>query len=245
MKGFDISMTQYETSVPYALRPDSVEAINAIFRKVYQYMALGLILTALTAYITASSPAAIRLLFSSSTPLVIIAIVEVILVMYLSAALMKLSTMAALSLFMAYSVLNGVLCSTVLLVYTSGSIYQAFFSTAGMFGAMSLYGLYTKRDLTSMGSFFRMGLWGLLITMLINFFVGSSTLEIAISFLGIIIFLGLTAYDTAKIKTMAEESDWSDGDMTGRIAVIGALELYLDFVNLFLHLLSLFGKHKD
>ncbi|MDY6432394.1 MAG: Bax inhibitor-1/YccA family protein, partial [Synergistales bacterium] len=107
------------------------------------------------------------------------------------------------------------------------------------------YGLYTKRDLTSMGSFLRMGVWGLLIAMLINIFIGSSMLELTVSVLGIIIFLGLTAYDTAKIKEMARASEWSDGSITGKIAVIGALSLYLDFINIFLYMLRLFGKHRD
>ncbi|MBQ9418891.1 MAG: Bax inhibitor-1/YccA family protein [Synergistaceae bacterium] len=237
-------MTQYESSMSYSLGSD-VEAVNEVFRRVYQYMALGLIVTALTAYLTASSETAIRMLFSSSTPLIIIAVVEIILVVCLSAMLEKLSTAASLAIFVDYSVLNGLLFSSILLVYTRASIYQAFFSTAGMFGAMSLYGLYTKRDLTSMGSFLHMGLWGILIAMVINLFVGSSALEIAVSALGIVVFLGLTAYDTAKIKTMSESYDLSDGTMIGRVAVIGALELYLDFINLFLHLLRFLGKHKD
>ncbi|MBQ7558707.1 MAG: Bax inhibitor-1/YccA family protein [Synergistaceae bacterium] len=238
-------MAQYEGYMPYAYGSDSVEAVNEIFRKVYQYMAIGLILTAVTAYITASSTTAIRMLFTSQAPLIIIALAEVGLVIFLGAALNKLSAAAALMLFAAYSILNGITCSVILLVYTRASVYQAFFSTAGMFGAMSVYGLYTKRDLTSMGSFLRMGVWGLLIAMLINIFIGSSMLELTVSVLGIIIFLGLTAYDTAKIKEMASTAEWSDGSITGKIAVIGALSLYLDFINIFLYMLRLFGKHRD
>ena len=239
-------MAQYEGYMPYSYGADSVETVNEIFVKVYRYMALGLIITALTAYITASSPSALRFLFSSSAPMLIIALLEIILVVALSAALAKLSTGVALSMFAAYSVLNGLMFSAILLVYTASSIYQAFFSTAGMFAAMSIYGLYTKRDLTSMGSFLRMGLWGLLIAMVINIFLGSSMLELVTSVMGVIIFLGLTAYDTAKIKTLAESSEWrSDENITGRIAVIGALELYLDFINLFLYMLRFLGKRKD
>ena len=239
-------MAQYEGYMPYSYGADSVETVNEIFVKVYRYMALGLIITALTAYITASSPSALRFLFSSSAPMLIIALLEIILVVALSAALAKLSTGVALSMFAAYSVLNGLMFSAILLVYTASSIYQAFFSTAGMFAAMSIYGLYTKRDLTSMGSFLRMGLWGLLIAMVINIFLGSSMLELVTSVMGVIIFLGLTAYDTAKIKTLAESSEWrSDENITGRIAVIGALELYLDFINLFLYMLRFLGKRKN
>ena len=239
-------MAQYEGYMPYSYGADSVETVNEIFVKVYRYMALGLIITALTAYITASSPSALRFLFSSSAPMLIIALLEIILVVALSAALAKLSTGVALSMFAAYSVLNGLMFSAILLVYTASSIYQAFFSTAGMFAAMSIYGLYTKRDLTSMGSFLRMGLWGLLIAMVINIFLGSSMVELVTSVMGVIIFLGLTAYDTAKIKTLAESSEWSsDENITGRIAVIGALELYLDFINLFLYMLRFLGKRKN
>ncbi len=239
-------MASYEGYMPYSYGVNDVEALNETFRKVYQYMALGLIITAITAYVTASSPSAIRFLFSSSAPMLIIAVLEVILVIALSAALTKLSQGVALIMFAGYSVLNGVLCSSVLLVYTASSVYQAFLTTAGMFAAMSIYGLYTKRDLTSMGSFLRMGLWGLLIALVINLFVGSSMLELVTSIMGVIIFLGLTAYDTAKIKTLAEPANWNgDNTMAGKIAIICALELYLDFVNLFLYMLRFMGKHKD
>ena len=237
----------FETeSYAYGTQAGSVDAVNEIFRKVYQYMALGLIITAVTAYATASSQAALEFLFSSSTPLIVIAIVELALVLILSTMVNKLSTGAALAIFAGYSVLNGLMFSSILLVYTRGSIYQAFFTAAGMFGAMSVYGLYTQRDLTSMGSFLRMGLWGLLIALVINLFVGSTMIELVTSVMGVIIFLGLTAYDTAKIKTLAGEYDWNiDSSIAGRIAVIGALELYLDFINLFLYMLRFMGKRKD
>ena len=240
-------MSMFETeSYAYGTQAGSVDAVNEIFRKVYQYMALGLIITAVTAYATASSHAALEFLFSSSTPLVVIAIVELALVLILSTMVNKLSTGAALAIFAGYSVLNGLMFSSILLVYTRGSIYQAFFTAAGMFGAMSVYGLYTQRDLTSMGSFLRMGLLGLLIALVINLFVGSTMIELVTSVMGVIIFLGLTAYDTAKIKTLAGEYDWNiDSSIAGRIAVIGALELYLDFINLFLYMLRFMGKRKD
>ena len=240
-------MTQYEgyMSSSYGLGIENVETVNEIFRKVYQYMAAGLIITAITAYLTASSPRMLYTLFSSQVPLIIIAVAEIGLVIALGAMINKISASTALIMFIIYSILNGLTCSVVLLAYTRGSVYQAFFSTAGMFGAMSLYGLYTKRDLTSMGSFLRMGLWGLIIAMVINIFIGSSMMELTISVLGIIIFLGLTAYDTAKIKDMAYSYDANGGNITGKIAVIGALTLYLDFINIFLYMLRLFGKHRD
>ncbi|MBQ3457033.1 MAG: Bax inhibitor-1/YccA family protein [Synergistaceae bacterium] len=238
-------MAQYGSYTPYAAGIGTVEAVNALFRKVYQYMALGLILTSLTAWITASTPALLRMFYSSLTPLIIVAVAELGLVIYLSATIAKHSASTSLLLFGIYSVLNGITCSAVLLVYTQDSVYTAFLSTAGMFGAMSVYGIYTKRDITSWGSFLHMGLWGLIIAMVINLFVGSSAAETVISVIGIIVFMGLTAYDTAKIKALAEGAEMSDDETAGKIAVMGALELYLDFINLFLYLLRLFGKRRD
>lgn len=238
-------MAQFENYAPYSVGTDTIESVNALFRKVYQFMAMGLILTALAAYMTASSPFMISLLYSSRAPMIIIAVAEIGLVLWLSAGINKLSASSARNIFFVYSILNGLLCSSVLLVYTGESISKAFLSTAGMFGAMSIYGLYTNRDLTSMGSFLRMGLFGLIIAMVINLFMRSSAMELYISIFGIIIFLGLTAYDTAKIKAIANNSGSFDYDMTGKIAVIGALSLYLDFINLFLYLVRLFGKHRD
>ena len=238
-------MANYENYMPYSAGLDSVEAINSLFRKVYQYMAIGLILTSLTAYFTASSSTMLSILYGSQYSFLILAIAEIGLVIYLSAAINKLSASTALILFYVYSLLNGLTISSVLLVYTSESVYKAFLSTAGMFGAMSLYGLYTKSDLTGMGSFLRMGLFGLIIAMVINMFVGSSTAELVISILGIIIFLGLTAYDTAKIKAIASGVDSRDENLTGKVAVLGALALYLDFINIFLYLLRLFGRERN
>ena len=222
----------------------NLEQVNAIFRKVYMYMAIGLIITAVTAYATASSAQLVRIFYSSQAPMAIIAIVEVGLVLGLGFMIHKLSVRAAVLLFALYSLLNGVLFSSVLLVYTQASVYKAFISTAGMFGAMSIYGLYTNKDLTSMGSFLRMGLWGIIIAMLVNLFMGSSSLDLVISIFAVFIFMGLTAFDTWKIKQLAADIDTADEDLTGRVAVIGALSLYLDFVNMFLHLLRLFGKEK-
>ncbi len=243
MKGRKIFMAN--TYASYAPEAYSLETVNTLFRKVYQYMALGLILTSLAAYFTASSSFMLSLLFTSRAPMIVIALAEVGLVIWLGAGISKISAGTARTLFLLYSILNGILCSAVLLVYTSESVYKAFLSTAGMFGAMSIYGLYTKRDLTGMGSFLRMGLFGLIIAMVINMFVGSSMAELYISIFGIIIFMGLTAYDTAKIKEMAYSFEGTDDEMTGKIAVLGALSLYLDFINIFLYLLRLFGRERN
>ena len=231
-------------NMTYTAGTYTLETVNTLFRKVYQYMALGLILTALTAYLSASSVFMINLLYTSRAPMMIIAVAEIGLVMYLSAGINKISSGTALTLFMVYSLLNGVLCSSVLLVYTGESVTRAFLSAAGMFGAMSIYGLYTKRDLASMGSFLRMGLFGLIIAMVINMFMRSSMMELYLSIFGIIIFMGLTAYDTAKIKDMAYSFGGNDDEMTGKVAVLGALALYLDFINIFLYLLRLFGRER-
>lgn len=238
-------MAQYENYAPYVAGVDTLEAVNTLFRKVYQYMALGLVLTSLTAWITASTPALLRMFYGSQVPLILVAVAEIGLVIYLSATIAKHSASTSLMLFGVYSILNGITCSAVLLVYTAQSVYTAFLSTAGMFGAMSLYALYTKRDITSWGSFLHMGLLGLIVAMVINIFVGSTMAETVISVMGIVIFMGLTAYDTAKIKTLADGMGMNDDEAVGRVAVIGALELYLDFINLFLYLIRLFGKRRD
>ena len=245
MRKGDYIMAQYDSYTPYAAGVGSIESVNTLFRKVYQYMALGLILTSLTAWITVASPAMIRFFYGSRAPLIIAAIAELGLVFYLSATIAKHDASTSLLLFGLYSVLNGITISCVLLVYTHESVYTAFLSTAGMFGAMSLYAMYTKRDITAWGSFLHMGLRGLIIAMVINIFLGSSTAETVISVMGIIIFMGLTAYDTAKIKSMAESYGMNDDETIGKVAVIGALALYLDFINLFLYLIKLFGKRRD
>ena len=224
----------------------SAEAVNALFRKVYQWMAAGLALTAVTAYTVASSSALLRFFYGSPAALLVVAVAEIGLVLWLGMGINKISAGTAGILFSVYSVLNGILCSSVLLIYTRGSVYQAFLSTAGMFALMSIYGLYTQRDLTGFGSFLRMGLFGLIIAMVVNLFVGSSMMEFGISVLGILVFLGLTAWDTWKIRQMAYEMGYDgEGQMTGKAAVIGALSLYLDFINIFLYMLRFFGKQRQ
>lgn len=238
-------MAQYENYMPSYAGTDTLEITNTLFRKVYQFMALGLIITALTAYFTAATPAMIRFFYGSKAPLIIAAVVEIGLVLYLGFAINKISAGTALILFLLYSFVNGLTLSILLLVYTQASVYQAFFTAAGMFGVMSVYGLFTKKDLTGMGSFLIMGLFGIIIASLINIFVRSSGMEIVISIMGIIIFMGLTAYDTAKIKQLSMTVNGADSSALTKIAVIGALQLYLDFINLFIYLLRIFGKQRD
>jgi len=210
-----------------------------------RYMAFGLILTSFFAWFSVSNASMVRFLFSSQVPMIVLCVVELGLVFGLSMSINRISAGTALLLFVLYSIVNGMTLSVLLLVYTSESVYKAFLSTAGMFGVMSLYGLYTQRDLTGMGSFLRMGLIGLIIAMIINIFVGSSMAEFCISILGVIIFMGLTAYDTAKIKQLSLSLNGADDQAMGKAAVIGALQLYLDFVNLFIYLLRIFGRRRD
>lgn len=216
------------------------EVTNAFMRGVYLWMASGLAITAVFAFLTMEYGH----LFLTKPVFYAAMIAELGLVIALSAAIHKLSGFAATSMFILYSALNGITLSLILLVYTSQSVMTAFVTTAGMFGAMSLYGLVTKRDLTGMGSFMMMGLFGILIAMVVNIFMGSSTLDLGISILGVIIFLGLTAYDTQALRNMGETAPMDDALAIRRGTIIGALKLYLDFINIFLMLLRLFGDRR-
>lgn len=224
--------------------PARVEVTNAFMRGVYLWMAIGLAITAFFAYGTLAFVPLQRLVFSSQYTFYGLLIAEVLLVIALSAAIHKLSSFAATGMFILYSTLNGMTLSVLLLVYTSQSIFTAFLTTAGMFAAMSIYGLVTKRDLTGMGSFMMMGVFGILIAMVVNMFVGSSTLDLGISILGVFIFLGLTAFDTQALRNMGESAPMDDALAIRRGTIIGALKLYLDFINIFIMLLRLFGDRR-
>jgi len=221
------------------------ELVNVYLRGVYGWMMLGLLVTAVFAFLTATTPAVQQLVFSSQLTFIGLIIVEFGLVMYLSARISKLSAGAATGLFLLYSALNGVTLSAILLVYATSTIFSAFFTAAGMFGAMSLYGMTTKRDLTSMGSFMMMGLFGIIIAMVVNIFIGSSVMQLVISAIGVIVFTGLTAYDTQRLAEMGESMPANDATAVRRGTILGALTLYLDFINLFLMLLRLFGASRD
>ncbi|MBZ9939364.1 Bax inhibitor-1/YccA family protein [Mesorhizobium sp. BR1-1-16] len=228
--------------------------------QVYNYMAIGLMITGAAAIglfrlatTTDASQAAATLangvmLTSLGTtvftgPLMwVLVLAPVALVFVLSFGIQRMSVGTAQITFWAYSALMGLSLASIFVVYTSESIARVFFISAATFGAMSLYGYTTKRDLTGMGSFLFMGLIGIVIASIVNIFIGSSALGFAISILGVLIFVGLTAYDTQKIKEMYSAND--DGTVTGRKAIMGALTLYLDFINLFLMLLRLFGDRR-
>jgi hypothetical protein len=216
-------------------------------------MAIGLALTGVFAYGTFSVAfqevggqlaytAIGQALFGSPLMWVII-LAPLAMVFFLSFRIGKMSVGAAQTTFWVFAALLGVSLSTIFVVYTATSITQVFFITAATFGAMSLYGYTTKRDLTGLGSFLFMGLIGVIIAMLVNLFLQSSALGFAISVIGVLVFVGLTAYDTQKIKEQYYAGD--DGTVAGRKAIMGALRLYLDFINLFLMLLRLFGQNRS
>lgn len=220
------------------------EASTIFLAKVFNLMTLGLALTGIIAYITANTGLAAAII---GTPLFFVLIIaELGLVFYLSARVEKIQASTASALFIGYSIMNGLTLSVIFLAYTGSSIASTFFITAGMFGAMAIYGLVTKRDLSGLGSFLFMGLIGIIIASIVNIFLQSSSVHWAISFLGVLIFTGLTAYDVQKIKRIGEEGIMAQGDEVVRKgAVMGALALYLDFINLFLMLLRFFGGSRD
>ncbi len=219
-------------------------AVPALIRKVYTWMAMALAITGITAYGVAISPDLRNLIFGSKMVFFGLIIAELAMVMILSARLNKLSLTSATMLFIGYSVLNGVTLASIFLVYTLPSIASTFFICAATFAVMSAYGAMTKTDLSSMGKLMFMALIGLIIATVVNLFIGSNMLNLVISYVGVLVFVGLTAWDTQKIKMLLADADYMD-ESAQKIALIGALSLYLDFVNLFLYLLRIFGSRRD
>ena len=212
---------------------------RAFFRSVYGWMFGGLLLTTLAAWAVTQSVAMQQLVLGTGAWIVLF-LAELGLVFYLSSRITKITPQTAGILFLTFSLLNGLSLSSVFLIYAKTSILNAFVGAAGMFGAMALYGTFTKRDLGSWGSFFMMGLMGVVILSIVNIFMASSAINFTIGVVGIFVFLGLTAYDHWKLKRWAH----AGGGMQQNLAIIGALELYLDFVNLFLMLLRVFGRRR-
>lgn len=235
-----------------AVTPASTEASTIFLAKVFNWMAIGLGLTGFVAFLTINSQTALQILFTvqdgyakPNMLLYGLLIAELGLVFYLSARIQKISAQAATGIFLGYSALNGVTLSTILLYYTASSIAATFFVTAGMFGAMAVYGFVTKKDLSSWGSFLFMGLIGIIIASVVNMFLGSSMMSWVISGIGVIIFTGLTAYDVQQITRMGEQGIMNGGEAAIRKgAIMGALKLYLDFINLFLMLLRFMGDRR-
>ena len=221
------------------------EGLRAYMLRVYNLMALGLAITGLaalgTATVAQNNPAVAELIYGSPLRWVIM-LAPLAMVFFLSFRIHKMSVPAAQTTFWVYSALMGLSLSSIFLVFTGESIVRTFFITAASFGALSLYGYTTKRDLSGMGSFLFMGLIGLILASVVNIFLGSTALQFAISVIGVLIFAGLTAYDTQDIKNMYYEGD--SADSAGRKAIMGALRLYLDFINMFMFLLQFLGNRE-
>ncbi len=235
----DNNVNGYQTAVQAENEMTLQRYVAAVMRKVYGKMTLGLLLTALISYLVVSSETLLSIMFTNTVTLWIAFAAELGLVIFLSARVDKLSTTTATVLFYLYSALNGITLTPILLAYTGTSVAMTFAITAGTFGAMTFAGYITRQDLSKFGSILFMALIGLIICMLVNLFLQSSTMGWLISCAGVLIFVGLTAWDTQAIKRMCAEADPS---MAGKVATMGALTLYLDFINLFLHLLRFFGN---
>lgn len=216
----------------------------ALFRSVYVWMTLALAITGFVALYVAKSYTLLNAMAENSFLFWGLLIAEVGLVMYLSARIHRISFSTATILFIVYSVLNGVTMSILFMVYTMSSIATTFFVTAGTFGATALYGYVTKKDLTRIGNLCIMGVIGLIIASLVNLFLQNSMMDLIISYIGVLLFVGLTAYDSQKIKQLLSDDSIEINETTQKIALMGSLTLYLDFINLFIYLLRILGDRK-
>jgi len=222
---------------------DISHSIAVYLTKVYNWMAVALLVTGLVAYFTAGSEQLIQAIVGNRILFFGLIIGEIALVGYISARIQKISSYNATLLFLLYAVLNGLTLAVIFLIYTSESISSTFIITAGTFGTMSLYGYYTKKDLTKIGNLAFMALIGIIIASVVNMFMNSEMMSWIISYLGVAIFVALTAYDTQKLKRIAMNGFENEESME-KSAILGALTLYLDFINLFLFLLRIFGNRK-
>jgi hypothetical protein len=234
-------------SAETVIRTRAEVLVSDYVRSVYNWMGIGLALTGFVAYYVSTSEALIRLVFGNPLLLIVLFIAELGLVFSIAGMVNRMSAGTATALFVIYSGLNGVTLSTIFLVYAQSSIASTFFVCAATFIACSLYGWMTKKDLTSFGGFLVMGLIGIVIASVVNaLFIKSGDMSRIISYIGVFVFIGLTAYDTQKIKNMAMTQPANlDGAVIRKGAILGALSLYLDFINLFLMLLSIFGQRRD
>jgi FtsH-binding integral membrane protein len=220
--------------------------VNSFVRSVYNWMAIGLALTGFIAYAVANIPEVRNVIFGSSIVFFGLIITQLALVFIISSRIYRMQAGTATALFIVYSALNGATLSAIFLAYAQSTITSTFFVCAGTFVACSIYGWTTRRDLTSMGGFLTMGLIGIVIASLVNLFIQSSAISIVVSYIGVLVFVGLTAYDTQDIKKMAmSQPDSIDAGSVRKGAILGALKLYLDFINLFLMLLRIFGGGRE
>ncbi len=238
-------MYQNQTPPPfrgYTQAAQIVETTSNVMKRVYLKMTLGLLVTALVSLFCAGSHGYMSFMLTNSWFYWALFIAEIVLVMTISGGINRLSSTTATLLFYAFSVVAGLALAPIFIVYTMTSIAKTFFICSGTFGAMSIYGYFTTKDLTKWGNFLMYALFGLIIASVVNIFTKSSTFDWILSGIGVLIFVGLTAWDTQKIKAIAE---YTPSDRVGHLATIGALNLYLDFINLFLLLLRFFGNQRD
>jgi len=229
-------------SIPLSKTRAQVQ-VNDFIRSVYNWMAIGLGLTGVVAFYVSNSETLLKLIFGNQLIFFGLIIGELVLVFTISARVHKMQASTATSLFVLYAALNGATISAIFLIYTRSSITSTFFICAATFIASSIYGMVTKRDLTSMGQFMFMGLIGIVIASVVNLFVRSSGMSLVVSYIGVVVFVGLTAYDTQKLRTMAlSQPAGIDSGTVRKGAILGALTLYLDFINLFLMLLRILGN---
>ncbi|MFC7776511.1 Bax inhibitor-1 family protein [Pantoea sp. GCM10028869] len=219
-------------------------SLQTYMAQVYGWMTCGLLLTAFVSWFAARTPVVMELVFANRITFFGLIIAQLALVFVLSGMVHRLSGAVATALFMLYSALTGLTMASIFLVYTYSSIASTFFVTAGMFGAMSFYGYTTKRDLSRFGSLLFMALIGILLASLVNFWLKSPALMWAITYIGVVVFVGLTAYDTQRLKAIGENINVNDKENLRRASIMGALTLYLDFINLFLMLLRIFGNRR-
>ncbi|MGB5987240.1 MAG: Bax inhibitor-1/YccA family protein [Desulfobacterales bacterium] len=231
-------------SVPLSTTQTQVQ-VNQFIRSVYNWMGAGLALTGFISYYVSNSPQILQFLVANPFILFGLLIAELAIVFILSARIGKMQASTATAMFLVYAGLNGLTLSPIFLIYTRASIVSTFFICAATFGAASLFGMNTKRDLTSMGNFMFMGLIGIIIATVVNLFLRSPAITMVVSYIGVIVFVGLTAYDTQQIKSMAlTQPAGMDGGTVRKGAIFGALKLYLDFINLFLMLLRILGNRE-
>lgn len=216
-------------------------AFPVLMRKVYVWMTLALVITGFTAYGVATSPGILQAIYTNQILFWGMIIAEFAIVIGVSAAINRLSLTTATLMFILYSIINGALLSFIFLAYTASSVATVFFITAGTFAAMAIVGYTTKTDLTSMGKILMMALIGLIIATLVNLFIKSSGFTMILSYVGVLVFVGLTAYDSQKIKQMLLQAP-DAGEQSQKLALLGALSLYLDFINLFIYMLRIFGR---
>lgn len=236
----------FENNQPYVAN-ESYEArfaVTAVLKNVYLWMTLALAISGLTAMVVAGNAELVARIFATRGTLLILFLAQFGLIWAISSRIGTMSFVTATLLFLLYSVITGVTLSSIFLVFTMESLASVFFITAGTFAIVSIYGFVTKKDLSTWRSYLLMGLIGVIIASIVNWFLASEVMYWIVSYVGVAIFVGLTAYDTQKIKVLANQCYMEDSETQNKVALMGAITLYLDFINLFLYILRIFGKRK-